>query len=120
VATDEELVRDTRRGKMVAFDELYRRYSRRLFGYVRRYVPEREAAEDLLQDVFLAVLRDRSFDLSHGSVRGLALHRGAQPLSDPPPGPPTGGRETRAIEADQSLTEAAGPQQSPTELEPRR
>ncbi|TNF31787.1 MAG: sigma-70 family RNA polymerase sigma factor [Deltaproteobacteria bacterium] len=61
--TDEELVRATRAGDGAAFDALYRRYSGKLFSYLLRLTGDRAAAEDLLQDVFLAVLRDRGFDL---------------------------------------------------------
>ncbi len=64
--TDETLVRATRRGDEAAFDELYRRYGHRLFSYVLRLLGDRELAEDLLQEVFMAVLRDRSFDLRPG------------------------------------------------------
>ncbi len=69
MATDEELVRDIRRGEMEAFDELYGRYSRRLYSYIFRYLGDRDQAEDLLQDVFLSVLRDRAFDLRQGRFR---------------------------------------------------
>lgn len=64
--TDEELVRATRAGDGDAFDALYRRYSGKLFSYLVRLSGDRAAAEDLLQDVFLAVLRDRGFDLRAG------------------------------------------------------
>jgi len=69
-ATDEQLVAEIRAGETGAFDELYRRYSRRLFGYIRRYVFDRDEAEDLIQEVFLSVLRDRRFDLERGRFAG--------------------------------------------------
>lgn len=63
---DEELVAALRGGDLGAFDRLYDRYERRLYGYIRRMVPDAAAAEDLFQDVFLTVLRDRSFDPARG------------------------------------------------------
>lgn len=64
--SDEELVAALRGGDLGAFDRLYDRYERRLYGYIRRMVGESAAADDLFQDVFLTVLRDRSFDPARG------------------------------------------------------
>lgn len=64
--SDEELVAALRGGDLGAFDRLYARYERRLYGYVRRFVGEPAAADDLFQDIFLTVLRDRSFDPARG------------------------------------------------------
>ncbi|MCB9558450.1 MAG: sigma-70 family RNA polymerase sigma factor [Deltaproteobacteria bacterium] len=64
--SDEDLVKRLREGDISAFDELYRRYHRRLFGYVARQVRDGAQAEDLFQEIFLTVLEDRSFDLSQG------------------------------------------------------
>ena len=59
--TDTELVNAVRQGDLRAFDELYGRYERRLFSYILRLVGDRPAAEDLLQDVFMAVLRKEGY-----------------------------------------------------------
>jgi RNA polymerase sigma-70 factor (ECF subfamily) len=64
--TDEALVRRLRDGDMAAFDALYARYERRLFGYVRRMVADTQHAEDLFQEVFYTVLTDRSYDPAKG------------------------------------------------------
>jgi RNA polymerase sigma-70 factor (ECF subfamily) len=64
--TDEELVRALRGGHMDAFDALYDRYERRLYGYIRRIIKDPCAAEDLFQEVFLTVLRDRTYDPARG------------------------------------------------------
>lgn len=68
--TDEALILAVRKGEIRAFDELYRRYADRLFGYLLRYVRDRAEAEDLLQDVFMTVLRDDALDLRPGQVGG--------------------------------------------------
>lgn len=64
--SDEALVAALRGGDLVAFDRLYERHARRLYGYLRRVLAEPAAADDLFQDVFLTVLRDRSFDPARG------------------------------------------------------
>lgn len=65
-STDEDLVLALRGGDMGAFDRLYARYEQRLYGYIRRIVGEAAVADDLFQDVFLTVLRDRSYDPTRG------------------------------------------------------
>lgn len=65
-SADEELLSAVRGGDLRAFDVLYLRYEQRLFGYIRRMVGDRDLAEDLLQDVMLCVVRDRSFDPGRG------------------------------------------------------
>lgn len=66
--SDEALVLAIRQGDAEAFRALYKRYNRKLFGYIRRYVSQRERAEDLLQEVFVTVLEDRGLDPRHGKV----------------------------------------------------
>lgn len=66
--SDEALVRAVRLGEIGAFDELYRRYSSRLFSFLLRLVRDRAEAEDLLQEVFLTVLRDDALELRDGKV----------------------------------------------------
>ncbi len=63
---DEDLVRRLRRGDMAAFDVLYDRYERRLYGYIRRLLGAPEGADDLFQDILLTVLRDRTYDPGRG------------------------------------------------------
>ena len=55
--SDEELVYEVRRGNIGAFDELYRRYARRLYNYLLHLSGDRTRAEDLLQEVFLCALK---------------------------------------------------------------
>lgn len=55
--TDEGLVRQTRAGSSSAMDELWRRYQRRLFLFVRRRVATEQDAEDIVQETFIKVMR---------------------------------------------------------------
>jgi RNA polymerase sigma-70 factor (ECF subfamily) len=55
--TDWDLISSYRAGDDEAFREFYERHSRALYFYVFSIVRDREAAEELLQDTFLAVLR---------------------------------------------------------------
>ena len=56
-ATDEGLVRQARAGSSSAMDELWRRYQRRLFLFVRRRVFTEQDAEDIVQETFIKVMR---------------------------------------------------------------
>lgn len=55
--TDEGLVRQARAGSSSAMDELWRRYQRRLFLFVRRRVATEQDAEDIVQETFIKVMR---------------------------------------------------------------
>jgi RNA polymerase sigma-70 factor (ECF subfamily) len=57
VASDEELVSALRAGDLAAFDRLYDRYARRLYGYIRRMAVDPVRADDAFQEVFMVVLR---------------------------------------------------------------
>jgi RNA polymerase sigma factor (sigma-70 family) len=56
-ATDEDLMLSFARGDGAAFEELYGRHELRVFRYLRRYVSDPDAANDLMQDVWFAVAR---------------------------------------------------------------
>jgi RNA polymerase sigma-70 factor, ECF subfamily len=70
-------------GDMAAFDVLYARYERRLFGFIRGYLQVRPDAEEVFHDAFLQVLRSREVRFERGSfaawifkvARNLALNR---------------------------------------------
>lgn len=68
-SSDEDLMRlvaDS--GEEAALSELYDRYSRLIFGAGMRYLGDRGQAEDLTQDVFMAVWRSAgSFDPARAS-----------------------------------------------------
>ena len=106
--TDEALYHRVRAGDMVAFDLLYERFERLLFGFLMRTLKRREDAEDVFHDSFLAVLKSPEVRLEAGSFRSWlfriaknACHnrrrseqRGARAfaaLPEPPPMPATDG-----------------------------
>src|SRR5436309_9965995 len=70
---DDELMRQVAEGSAEALGLLYRRFARVIFGMAVQTL-DRAAAEDLVQDVFLAVWRNaRRFDPERGSVRTWVL-----------------------------------------------
>ena len=70
---DEELMRQVARGSSEALGLLHRRFSRLILGLAVRTI-DRAAAEDLVQEVFLAVWRNADrFDPERGSVRAWIL-----------------------------------------------
>jgi RNA polymerase sigma-70 factor (ECF subfamily) len=56
-ASDEALMLDFQRGSRPAFEELFARYREPLYGFFRRRLDNRERAEELAQETFLAVIR---------------------------------------------------------------
>jgi RNA polymerase sigma factor (sigma-70 family) len=55
--SDEVLFERLKGGDLTAFDALYERYSRHLFGFICKHLSDRTEAEDVLHDAFVAVLR---------------------------------------------------------------
>ncbi|MEK7338116.1 MAG: RNA polymerase sigma factor [candidate division NC10 bacterium] len=68
-ATDEELMRAVQAGDEAAFPLLYRRYERRLLAFLVPYVGDLALAEDLLQETFLRVFRQRASYEPRGAFR---------------------------------------------------
>lgn len=58
--SDETLYQQLLEGDLRAFDALYERYERPLFGFLRRQLANAAEAEDVLHETFLSVLKDRS------------------------------------------------------------
>ena len=56
-ATDGELIRRTGDGDHGAFEVLYRRYSRPVFGLALRRLGDRGRAEDAVQETFASIWR---------------------------------------------------------------
>src|SRR5881628_4041750 len=70
---DDELMRQVAEGSAEALALLHRRFARLIFGLAVQSL-DRAAAEDLVQDVFLAVWRNaRRFDPERGTVRAWVL-----------------------------------------------
>ena len=58
--SDEALYEALLGGELRAFDALYERYERPLFGFIRKHLGDAAEAEDVLHEAFLALLRDRA------------------------------------------------------------
>jgi RNA polymerase sigma-70 factor (ECF subfamily) len=54
---DEALMARYQQGEVAAFTELVGRHEKKLWNFIRRFVTDSTAAEDLLQEVFLRVIR---------------------------------------------------------------
>jgi RNA polymerase sigma-70 factor (ECF subfamily) len=57
VCSDAELIQRTGEGDRTAFDKLYRRYSRPVFGLALRRLGDRGRAEDAVQETFVSIWR---------------------------------------------------------------
>ncbi len=55
-----ELISRLAKGEMVAFDTLYYRYYRRLYGFVIKLIKQEEEAEEIIQEVFMKVWESRT------------------------------------------------------------
>jgi RNA polymerase sigma-70 factor (ECF subfamily) len=81
--SDETLYARVRAGDLGAFDRLYQRYERRLFGFILLLVGQRAEAEEVLHDAFLGVLESREVRFTEASfstwlyrvARNLCLNR---------------------------------------------
>lgn len=63
--SDEQLLADHIQGATGAFDQLVARYADELYGFLCRFVADKSAADDLIQDAFMQVhLASRMFDPS--------------------------------------------------------
>jgi RNA polymerase sigma-70 factor (ECF subfamily) len=59
--TDETLIAKFQKGDIQAFDTLVRRYKDQLLNYVYRFVGNRNDAEDLVQETFLRVYKNKHY-----------------------------------------------------------
>jgi RNA polymerase sigma-70 factor (ECF subfamily) len=65
--SDEELMSLAASSDILAFEELFRRYNRRLFAFFYRLLPDVEEAKDCSQETFLRLWRDRARYAQKGS-----------------------------------------------------
>ncbi|MGV8137101.1 MAG: RNA polymerase sigma factor [Mangrovibacterium sp.] len=54
-----DLVKLLKNGDMSAFDIIYKKYSRRLYGFVFRYVKQEADTEEIVQEVFMKIWQSR-------------------------------------------------------------
>lgn len=54
-----ELIKLLKKGDIVAFDALYKKYSKRLYGFVFRYIKHDADTEEIVQEVFIKIWRSR-------------------------------------------------------------
>jgi RNA polymerase sigma-70 factor (ECF subfamily) len=57
--TDFELVVKLQKGDLDAFDQIFKKYGARLFGFAFKYLKSKEDTEGLVQDVFLKIWENR-------------------------------------------------------------
>ena len=57
--SDEALHEKLKRGDLDAFDLLYDRHARPLFGFIRKHLADAHEAEDVLHETFMTMLRER-------------------------------------------------------------
>ena len=73
-SADADLVRRVKAGDRGAVDDLYERFRRPAFALARRILADDTLAEDVLQDVFVAVWKDpAAFDGARGSLASWLL-----------------------------------------------
>ncbi len=66
---DELLYRRLREGDHRAFDALYDRYEKKLFGFALRYLGNRQEAEEIFHETFVTVLRSKEVSFAGGSFQ---------------------------------------------------
>lgn len=92
--TDVDLLARIARGDRQGFEIFYRRHAPRLFAFARRICRDRQAAEDLVQEAFIAVWRKAgSYRPERGAVEAwlfaLVRHQGIDVWRrERAPGPP--------------------------------
>ena len=67
---EERMIRGCVKGQSQHQEALYNRFYRKMFGVCLRYAPDRETAEDILQDGFVKVFSKISSFNSKGSLEG--------------------------------------------------
>jgi RNA polymerase sigma-70 factor, ECF subfamily len=67
--SDERLCENIRAGDMAAFDALYERYERNLFGFIYRYVGNPQDAEEIFHEAFMALLKFPPENFDRGNFR---------------------------------------------------
>ena len=111
VPSDQQLWQSLCRGDARAFEALYQEHAARLRSFLRQYLGDAQTAQDITQEVFLALWRNpNGFDPGRGTLRayifGIARKRVADwwrhhpPADAPQSGPAVADSERTALLAD--------------------
>ncbi len=85
-----ELIKLLKKGDMKAFDIIYKKYSRRLYGFIFRYVKQEADTEEIVQEVFIKIWKSRDkldiyssfesflFTISHNATVNLLKKRATE------------------------------------------
>lgn len=60
IKSNKDLVILLKKGDVIAFDNIYSIYSKRLYGFAIRYVKQKEDAEGIVQEVFIKIWETRN------------------------------------------------------------
>ncbi len=60
IKSNKDLLILLKKGDMLAFDTIYERYCKRLYGFVLRYIKQEADAEEIVQEVFIKIWEARS------------------------------------------------------------
>lgn len=71
--SDEELIREIKKGSKSAMDVLVRRYYKTIFAFVYRRVMDKTIAYDLTQEVFIKIIKNIKKYSKKGSFKNWAL-----------------------------------------------
>ena len=66
--TDQSLIGQVQAGDLAALDTIFARYHGRIFGYLSRWLGDPSAAEDIVQETFLRVLRQSAKAPAHDDL----------------------------------------------------
>lgn len=77
--SDQELIEKLQRGDLDAFDQIFIRYSDKLFGFALKYLKSKEETEGLVQDVFLKIWESKNKIKKESSLKSylftIAYHK---------------------------------------------
>lgn len=116
--SDIDLLRQVAQRDRTAFEVLYRRYHRRLFGFVGRWLREPQTVEEVVDDVMFAVWANAAsfegrsrvstwiFGIAHHRTRAAMRHREADPSLESSPEPAEEDPEFGAVIARDALVRA--------------
>ena len=106
--SDEELLAQLQQGKLQALEVLYDRYHRLLLALVYRVIGDQQVAEEVVQEVFLAVWRrSATYRPARGKVRQWLLSISRNRAIDRVRG---NLKPSQTVELDESLTDLSAPE----------